>query len=115
MSMEWLKNRQEELKDLNFKCFETDLWKEEKILLREAGYFIYDLRDWDEGDGFNIEHRVIVNHIGCWITDMDLTPYMNDGSWIGIDELAKANIQEIPYEEIKELLDKGHKLHFENN
>lgn len=108
----WLEKRQDELKGLTFKCYETDLWKEQKELLKNAGYFVYDLRDWDEGNGFNIEHHVRVNHIGSWITDINLTPYMNDDSWIGIDELEKANIEEIQYEEIKELLDKGRKLHF---
>ena len=45
---------------------------------------------------------------------MDLTPYMNDGSWIGIDELENANIEMIPYKEIEKLLDEGRKLHFRN-
>ena len=110
----WLKKRQNELKGLTFRYFETNLWKEEKELLKEAGYFVYDLRDWDEGDGYNIEHHVYVNHIGCWITDKDLTPYMNDGSWIGIDELKKANIEMIPYRELEEIFDEGRKLHFRN-
>lgn len=111
---QWLKDRQKELSTLKFRCFETDLWKEQKELLREAGYFVYDLRDWDEGNGFNIEIHVVVNHIGCWITDTDLKPYMNEESWIGIDELKLAKIEDIPYEETKEFLDNGHKLHFEN-
>lgn len=111
---QWLKDRQKELSTLKFRCFETDLWKEQKELLREAGYFVYDLRDWDEGDGFNIEIHVCVNHIGCWITDTDLKPYMNEESWIGIDELKLAQIDNIPYEKIKELLQKGETLHFAN-
>ena len=113
---QWLKDRQKELSTLKFRRYDTDLWKEEKQLLREAGYFVYDLRDWDDGKGYNIEPNVCVNHIGCWITDTDLKPYMNDcaGHWIGIDELALAQIEEIPYSEIKELLDKGKELHFAN-
>lgn len=110
----WLKNRQEELKTLTFRRFDSDLWKEEKELLKEAGYFVYDLRDWDDGKGYNIEHHVCVNHIGCWITDIDLTPYMNEGYWIGIDELKYANIKEIPYLELKEYFDKGNALHFKD-
>lgn len=109
---QWLKDRQKELSTLKFRCFECDLWREEKELLREAGYFVYDLRDWDEGDGYNIEISVVVNHIGCWVTDIDLKPYMNDGSWIGIDELKLAQIEEIPYSELEELLKKGRELHF---
>lgn len=113
---QWLKDRQKELSTLKFRCFECDLWREQKELLKEAGYFVYDLRDWDEGNGYNIEPHVVVNHIGCWITDIDLIPYMNDcsGHWIGIDELALAQIEDIPYSEIKELLDKGKELHFAN-
>ena len=111
---QWLADRQKELSTLKFRRYDCDLWREQKELLREAGYFVYDLRDWDEGNGYNIEVRVVVNHIGCWITDIDLRPYMNDNSWIGIDELKLAQIEEIPYEEIKELLDKGKELHFAN-
>ena len=111
---QWLADRQKELSTLKFRRFDCDLWREQKELLREAGYFVYDLRDWDEGNGYNIEPHVVVNHIGCWVTDMDLIPYMNDcsGHWIGIDELKLAQIEEIPYSEIKELLDKGKELHF---
>ena len=113
---QWLKDRQKELSTLKFRCFESDLWREEKELLREAGYFVYDLRDWDDGRGYNIEISVVVNHIGCWVTDIDLIPYMNDcgGHWIGIDELKLAQIEEIPYSEIKELLEKGREMHFAN-
>lgn len=113
-AIQWLKNRQKELSTLKFRCFECDLWREQKELLRESGYFVYDLRDWDEGNGYNIELRVVVNHIGCWVTDIDLRPYMNDENWIGIDELKLAQIENIPYGEIKELLDKGKELHFAN-
>ena len=111
---QWLKDRQKELSTLKFRCFETDLYREQKELLREAGYFVYDLRDWDEGSGYNIEPNVCVNHIGCWVTDIDLIPYMNNcsGHWIGIDELELAQIEDIHYAEIKELLDKGRELHF---
>ena len=108
----WLADRQDELKDLSFRRYDGDLWREQKKLLREAGYFVYDLRDWGEGNGFNIEHKVWVDHIGCWVTDMDLTPYMNEGKWIGIDELSKANIVELPYDELKSYLKKGHDEHF---
>ena len=113
---QWLKGRQKELSTLKFRRYETDLWMEQKVLLAEAGYFVYDLRDWDEGNGFNIELHVAVNHIGCWVTDIDLIPYMNHryGHWVGIDELKFAQIEEIPYAEIKELLDKGKELHFAN-
>lgn len=113
-AIQWLKDRQRELSALKFRCFETDLWREQKELLREAGYFVYDLRDWDEGNGYNIEINVCVNHIGCWITDTDLKPYMNEGSWIGIDELELAQIDDIPYIEIIELLKKGEALNFAN-
>ena len=108
---QWLKTRQNKLSELKFRRFETDLWKEQKELLKKAGYFVYDLRDWDEGDGYNIEIHVSVNHIGNWITDIDLTPYMNEGSWIGVDELETAQIQDIPYNEISDLLLKGDELH----
>lgn len=111
---QWLKDRQKELSTLKFRCFETDLWKEQKELLKEAGYFVYDLRDWDEGNGYNIEIHVVVNHIGCWITDIDLKPYMNEESWIGVDELELSQIEDIPYIEIMELLKKGEALHFAN-
>ena len=107
-----LKDRQNELNTLKFRHFECNLWREQKELLREAGYFVYDLRDWDDGNGYNIELHVVVNHIGCWITDIDLRPYMNDESWIGIDELKFAQIEDIPYAEIMELLKKGEELHF---
>lgn len=109
---QWLENRREELKDLKFKHFETTLWREQKELLRENGYFVYDLRDWDNGRGYNIEVRACVNNIGNWITDIDLTPYMNNGCWIGIDELKNSQIDEIPYDEIKDILQKGKELHF---
>ncbi len=112
---QWLKNRQQELSTLKFRRYIDTLWREEKETLREAGYFVYDLRDWDDGgSGYNIEPHVVVNNIGNWITDIDLMPYMNDcaGHWIGIDELALAQIEDIPYAEIKELLEKGREMHF---
>lgn len=80
----WLKGRQDELKELSFRVLETNLWPEQKNLLEENGYFCYDLRDWDEGSGYNIEKSAFVNRISSWVTDMDLTPYLNEGTWIGI-------------------------------
>lgn len=108
----WLAERQEALKGLSFRFFETNLWPEQKTLLEENGYFCYDLRDWDEGSGYNIEKSAFVNRIGNWVTDMALTPYMNEGTWIGIDELELATLIPLPYEEIADLLSKGEKMHF---
>ena len=109
---QWLKDRQEELEDLSFRVYVTDLWSEQMTLLEENGYFCYDLRDWDNGGGYNIEKCVFANRIGNWVTDVDLTPYLNEGSWMGIDELKLADLRELPYEEIAELLEKGEKAHF---
>lgn len=110
---EWLKKRQEELKDLKFKCHVGTLWPEEVQVLREAGYFVYDLRNWDTGSGYNIEIHVTINNIGHMVTDTDLKPFMNDHSWIGIDELDKAQMDDLFFD-IKDLLEKGKKLHDEN-
>lgn len=110
----WLENRRKELSSLRFRIYDSELWPEEKEILRKAGYFVYDLRDWDEGNGYNIEVKVVANHIGHWVTDIDLTPYMNEGTWIGIDELQNAKLESIPYDEIKHLLQEGRELHEKN-
>lgn len=105
--VDWLKDRQNQLGTLKFRCYETDLFKQQIELLKNAGYYLYTLKSWDEGDGYNICKNGFVNRFGYWITDMDLTPYMNEGTWIGIDELEKARIDDIPYTEIKGFLDQG--------
>lgn len=114
MADKWLKKRQEELSTLSFRCYDGDLFPEQKKLIREAGYYVYDLRDWDDGSGYNIELSVVVNHIGCWVTDIDLKPYMNNtcGHWIGIDELEKASIHYTLDEILKPYLEEGRKQHF---
>lgn len=40
--------------------------------LRAEGKFVYHLRNYDEGDGFTIEHRVWVNNIGNLVTNWDI-------------------------------------------
>lgn len=110
----WLENRRKELSSLCFRVYDSALWPEEKEILRNAGYFVYDLRDWDEGNGYNIEVKAVANHIGNWVTDIDLTPYMNEGRWIGIDELQDTKFESIPYDEIKHLLQEGRELHAKN-
>lgn len=110
----WLENRRKELSSLRFRVYDSELWPEEKEVLCKAGYFIYDLREWDEGNGYNIEVKTVANHIGNWVTDIDLTPYMNEGTWIGIDELRDTKFESIPYDEIKHLLQEGRKLHGKN-
>lgn len=99
---EFLKKRKDELANLTFRYYETSsLSRSQKESLRNNGYFCYDLRSWDEGSGFDIEPHVTVNNIGSWITDLDLTPYMNEnGAWIGIDELEDAILDELPRSEI---------------
>ena len=97
----WVRFRQESLKNLKFRHIEIGLTPEQKEILRQNGYFSYDLRDWDTGIGYNIECNVLANNIGNMVTDIDLTPYMNEGNWIGSDELEKATMEDLPYEEIK--------------
>lgn len=110
----WLENRRKKLSSLCFRVYDSELWPEEKEILRNAGYFVYDLRDWDEGNGYNIEVKAVANHIGNWVTDIDLTPYMNEERWIGIDELQDTKFESIPYDEIKHLLQEGRELHAKN-
>ena len=100
--VEFLKNRKKELANLTFRYYETGcLSRNQRECLKNNGYFCYDLRSWDEGSGFDIEPHVTVNNIGSWITDLDLTPYMNEnGAWIGIDELEDAILDELPRSEI---------------
>lgn len=101
---EALEKRKMELSNLSFRYFEVGyLSPKDRDNLTRNGYFCYDLRDWDNGMGFDIEHHVAVNNIGSWITDCDLSPYMNNNgcsSWIGIDELGSTITEEIPYSEI---------------
>ena len=103
-----------ELNKLQFRCFETDLYKEQKELLRKAGFYVYDLRAWDEGNGYSVETHVVANHIGCWITDMDLQPYMHENTWLCSDEFNFSNISQIPYKEIEIFLIQGREIHFKN-
>lgn len=109
----WLSDRQNELKGLTFRCYETDLFSEEEELLKKAGYFVYYLTDGDEGIHYNIRRKAWANRFGRWVTDTDLTPYMSDGECINTQELMKAKIIDIPYEELKPYLDEGRKLHFD--
>jgi len=77
----------------------TDFTKEDQPLidkLREAGIFVYHLRDWDdEEEGYNIEVYAIVNRIGFMLSDTDLSPFMHDNLWIGSDKLFGMNNIEI--------------------
>ena len=43
-----------------------------KDLLLKQGIYSYDLRDWDEGEGFNIELSVLVNHFGTMFTNFPI-------------------------------------------
>lgn len=104
----------ETMPKLSFRYLDVTLWREQKALLKDAGYFVYDLRDHDEGNGYTIETFSRVNNIGNWVTDIDLTPYMDEGSWIDRADLDDiANIALLPYDEIKELLRIGRECHIE--
>jgi len=109
----WLVDRQNELAGLTFRCYETDLFPEERDLISKAGYYIYSMTDGDEGPGYNIKKNGLANRFGYWITDTDLTPYMSDGRCIHTSELAKTKIINIPHEELKPYFDEGRRLHFE--
>ncbi len=51
--------------DKKLYLFTTFTKGDQKLInkLREEGKFVYHLRNYDEGDGFTIEHRVWVNNI----------------------------------------------------
>ena len=101
----WLAKRKEELSLLKFKyTMIPDLSQNSVKALEQAGFFCYPLRDWDEGIGFNIEVSAVINRIGWWVTDMDLRPYMNDGQWIGIDELSLAELDWLCDEDVESYL-----------
>lgn len=100
------------LKNLSFRFIDVTLWEEQKKLLKDAEFFVYDLRDWDDGDGYNIEVCARANNIGNWVTNVDLAPYMHEGKWIGRDELDEAEMEFLPYAEIEGLLRLGKDIHF---
>lgn len=67
--------------------------------LRAEGKFVYHLRDYDEGDGFTIEHRVWVNNIGNLVTNWDI---LEDKDYLDCEEFFKL-CAELNAEEVFEL------------
>lgn len=74
----------ENTKTINYYILGGRPSKEQEEKIKQAGMNVYDLRDTETG--FRIQKRVIVNNIGCLITDEKL---QNLNSWdadFGMDE-----------------------------
>lgn len=48
------------------------LRREQKEALRDAGFYTYDLRSWDDGGGTQIEKSVLVNYEGTIVTNFPI-------------------------------------------
>lgn len=98
----WFREKEltKEIKPL-FHEFGYRLSKEERKYYEDKGFFCYDLRcdSWDEG--FIVEKNVLINHVGCIITNKDLG-LTEEKRYIELSTLEK-EFNEIPYEEFKKI------------
>ena len=58
---------------------------------KKENLFYYDLREYDDGDGYTIEKRALVNNIGCLITDTEI---LKDKEFVDGEEFEKMEIEE---------------------
>lgn len=56
---------------------------------RDPKLYYYELRSDDEGNGYTIERRVIVNNIGCLVTTEDI---LDDNDYIDGDRFESMDI-----------------------
>lgn len=98
----WFREKEltKEIKPL-FHEFGYRLSKEERKYYEDKGFFCYDLRcdSWDEG--FIVEKNVLINHVGCIITNKDLG-LTEEKRYIELSTLEKG-FNEMPYEEFKKI------------
>ena len=55
-------------------CLWHPKWAE-RDALREKGFYVYDMRTWDEGCGNSLETVVIVNYEGSVVTNFEITDW----------------------------------------
>ena len=69
------------------------IWRlrtDEREVLKRNGYYVYDLRSWDTGNGNTIEPRVVVNYEGSVITNFEITNWdINDEHGKVINDMYK--------------------------
>lgn len=57
---------------------------------RKAGFFYYELRNHDEGTGYNVEDYVLCNNIGSWVTDYDVLQDVKEPRrWLSAEDIFK--------------------------
>ena len=84
----------------NVKLKYTDITKKPPINERNPNLFYYDLRDADEGLGYDIERNVIINNIGSIVTNKDI---LGDREFITDEEFEMLEAEYV--EKIEELLE----------
>lgn len=88
------------MKEKNIKLKYTDIPQKPPINERNPNLFYYDLRDADEGLGYDIERNVIINNIGSIVTNKDI---LGDREFITDEEFEMLEAEYV--EKIEELLE----------
>lgn len=84
--------------------------KGSKKALSKNGFYVYDLRTWDIGNGCTIENFVLVNHEGTMVTDVPIEVPVYDC----YNYLSQNNFEEFSKDEqnrINVLIDEGQSIY----